>query len=206
MRQKRMVEGGTVRDWGNGQEILAFLEDRAINDPDLPVRVAAIQAIGRDWGGNAQVLARRRSQAGGDPGRPPEPVNTSQISADDQALAFLKGVAASYVSAPTTRREVLRVMAEYWGGDQVLAFLKSRAVDDADSRVRAGALRAIARWWPDDESLAFVTARGTDDPDPVPREAVRKILKPYQMQERIRVDDKVRQVAKRRPRTGRETF
>jgi HEAT repeat protein len=170
----------TVREWGDGEEVLAFLKDRAINDPDLPVRLAALQAIGRDWGGNARDLARRRSQAGDDPGRRLEPMTAPQTSTGDQVLAFLKGLAASYFSAPTTRRESLRVIAEYWGGDQVLAFLKTRAVDDADPHVRAGALRAIAQWWYDDEVLAFLRARGVNDPDPVPRAAVRKVLMPYQ--------------------------
>jgi hypothetical protein len=95
-------------------------------------------------------------------------------------------------------------MAEYWGDDQVRAFLTARAVGDADPRVRAGALRAIARWWSDDEMLAFLTARGADDPDPVPREAVRKILMPYQRQERIRVDGKMRRIATREPRAARK--
>jgi hypothetical protein len=174
----------TVRDWGAGEEVLAFLKDRAINDPDLPVRLAALQALGRDWGSSTQILARRRGRADDDPGRP-GPAGAPRTSTSARVLAFLKGLAGSFFSAPTTRLEAMRVMAEYWGDDQVLAFLKARAADDSDPHIRAGALRTITRWWFDDEVLAFVSARSAADPDPLPRDVARKLLAPYQRRKKL---------------------
>ena len=57
-----------IRGGGRGDaQALAFLQERATNDPEPKTRTAALWAIGYGWRGDAQVLAFLQERATNDP-------------------------------------------------------------------------------------------------------------------------------------------
>ena len=57
-----------AQGWGgNAQALAAFLQNRAVNNPEPTMRAAALQVIAQGWGGNAQVLTFLQDRAVNDP-------------------------------------------------------------------------------------------------------------------------------------------
>ena len=108
MTQSRPARGrasGHRARLGRRRQALAFLRDRAINDPEPPARAAALQAIAQGWGGDVSAVFPQ-DRAINDP-EPPVRAAALQAIAQrwygDQALAFLQDRA---INDPELRNDI----------------------------------------------------------------------------------------------------
>lgn len=122
-------------------EVLAFLQDRAANDPDAQIRVIALRAIGIHY-------------------------DFHDLGEDAQTLAFLREQAVAHPSAET-RADALWAIAEIWADrQQALTFLQERAINDPEPQTRQACLQAIGSWWRNDaRALAFLENQAANNPD-----------------------------------------
>jgi hypothetical protein len=168
-----------VQGWGGHAQALAFLQDRAIHDPEPPGRAVALQVIGQGWGGHAQALAFLQDRAIHDPEPPGRAVALQVIGqgwgGHAQALAFLQD-RAIHDPEPPGRDAALQAIGQCWGGGakdaKDLVSLMDRAIHDPEPPARATALQAIAKAWGGAEVLAFLKDRAIHDPEPPVRAAV----------------------------------
>jgi TIR domain/HEAT repeats len=154
--------------WGGDARVLTRLQTVASNDPDLTIRAAAVQALGQGYGGDAQVLAFLRKQASVDSSGPARAALLETIRhrwGQAKVLTFL-GIQIMKDLPPSERAVVLKNTVREWGdGEEVLAFLKDRAINDPDLPVRLAALQAIGRdWGGTARALARRRSRVGDDP------------------------------------------
>ena len=107
-----------AQGWGGDAQALAFLQDRAINDPEPPARAAALQAITQRWGG-AQALAFLQDRAINDPEPPARAAALQAITqrwgGDAQVLAFLQDRAVNDPEPPA-RAAALQACARWRPG------------------------------------------------------------------------------------------
>ena len=157
------------RNAGGDAQVLAFLQDRAVNDPDPATRRPRCWPS-RNAGADAQVLAFFQDRVVNDP----DPANrrdalqliAQRWGGDAQVLAFFQDRAINDPD-PANRRDALQLIAQHWRGDaQVLAFLQDRAINDPDPANRRDALQLIAQHWRGDaQVLAFLQDRAINDPE-----------------------------------------
>ena len=171
-----------AQGWSGDANVLAFLENRAIDEPEPAVRAGVLRAIGQGWGGDPEVLAYLKNRAINEP----EPAVRAGVlraigqgwGGDPEVLAYLKNRAINEPE-PAVRAGVLRAIGQGWGGDpEVLAFLKARALDDSpDVALPVAALRAIGQGWGGDpEVLAYLKNRAINEPEPAVRAGVLRAI------------------------------
>jgi hypothetical protein len=144
-----------------GPLMFNLLRDRATNDPEVRLRVVALEKISDSFSGPflSDVPAYKKDVF------------------PRECLAFLRKQAAHSADA-TIRSIALSAIGTGWRGDaQALAFLQDRAIADRDAAVRSTGLRTIGwNWGTKPQALEFLQERARDDPEAVTRAAASDIL------------------------------
>jgi uncharacterized protein DUF4062/NACHT domain-containing protein/HEAT repeat protein len=179
---------------------LKFLQDRAVNEPDLNVRETALQVLAslhwipRFYGIEARFPAFFVDRAQNDPearirllsldalwnsGRFFTPSLTHKAVLNE-SLPFLKDQATSN-SDPRMRALAIKVIELAWTDAGVFSFLINIAQNDTDSGVRNGAWSGMMRRSYSSEIprdvLAFIERHAVEGPDLFIREMARDILR-----------------------------
>ena len=161
-----LIEWWIPQIYGMEANFTEFYVDRAQNDPEVRIRLLALNAIsklGRGFGGE----------------HPQGPLLSEN-------LPFLKHEATSN---PDSRNRVLAIesIGSAWNDEGILPLLMNRAESDSDPRVRSAALKAIFyRSFSDKvprDLLAFVERRAEEEPDLPTREFAQVALRSLQANE-----------------------
>ena len=145
------------------QNMLAFLQDRAIKDPEVQVRVLALMGI-------AQF-----NMFMGDSFRLKYPQTLECLI---ENLAFLRQQAEENIETYTRSEALLTIAAGLSGDTQALAFLQDRATKDPDSQTRLAGVMAIASCWSHDpQVVAFLRDWETNETEKENRLIIDEMLK-----------------------------
>ena len=163
-----------ARGWKDDPEVLLWLKERAVSDPDNDVRRAAVQQLARGWKDDPEVLPLLKERAVGDPDNSVRAAAVQQLARgwkdDPEVLPMLKERAVGDPDNSVRAAAMLELAIGWKDDSEVLPMLKERAVGDPDNVVRMVAVLELARDWKDDpEVLAMLKERAVGDPDSVVR-------------------------------------
>ena len=166
-------------------------------DPDEPVRVAALDALGVL--GGADDYAKLIDTLTGSTGRTAQAAERAALAVGRRLAGPAERTApvlARLTAAPAAAKPALLGLLAAWGGDDALKAVRA-AVGDKDTAVGDAAVRALASW-PDTSAAADLLKIARDDPRPVRRTlALRGYLRLARSAggERLKMLQAVRQIA-----------
>ncbi|GAA4505063.1 hypothetical protein GCM10023191_060290 [Actinoallomurus oryzae] len=163
------------RDW-RPPGVLTWLRERAVEDGDANVRVAAVRAIALGWPDHPDVLPWLAERVTADGQGLVREVCVLLLGRGGHERAEIRPLLMACAVGDrgwAVRQVAVKAVADGWAGDpETLSWLRARAVGDVDEDVRKAAVEAVAGGWADHpETLSWLRARAVGDVDEDVRKA-----------------------------------